>query len=260
MTGPKVLFLDIETAPLLGFTWGTYQQNIGLDQIHRDWFILSWAAKWQDSPKVLYQDLRSGITHTQDSRILKGIWNLLDEADIIVTQNGKEFDAKKLNARFIYHGFQPPSPYRHIDTLKLAKKYFAFTSNKLAYLTDKLNTKYKKLTHAEFEGFKLWDECLKGNQKAWREMERYNKQDVLALEELYNKLIPWDSSTNFALYREDGRPQCSCGNLEMLKKGFYYTAQGKFQRYRCTKCGAQTYSGKNLLNNRQNLHKGVNRC
>ena len=95
---------------------------------------------------------------------------------------------------------QPPSNFKQIDTLKLARKHFALTSNKLAYMTDKLCTKYKKLTHHKFEGFELWKECLDGNLKAWKEMEKYNKHDVLALEELYTKLIPWDSSVNFTLY------------------------------------------------------------
>ena len=59
--------------------------------------------------------------------------------------NRKAVDNKKLNARFMLNGMQPPSSFRNIDTKILAKRYFGFTSNKLAYLTDKLCKKYKKL-------------------------------------------------------------------------------------------------------------------
>lgn len=109
---------------------------------------------------------------------------MLDEAEIVITQNGKKFDQKKLNARFILNGFQPPSSYKHIDTLCIARKHFGFTSNKLSQLTDKLCKKYKKLSHNNFPGFELWQECIKGNIEAWNEMEKYNRQDVLSLEEL----------------------------------------------------------------------------
>lgn len=96
---------------------------------------------------------------------------MLDEADIVITQNGRKFDQKKLNARFILNGFKPPSSYKHIDTLVIARKHFGFTSNKLKYMTDKLCTKYKKLDHSKFPGMELWRECLKGNSEAWTEME-----------------------------------------------------------------------------------------
>ena len=86
------------------------------------------------------------------------MWKLLDEADIVIGQNSKAFDIKKLNARFIIHGMQPPSSYRQIDTKILAKKHFNFTSNKLEYLSDKLNVKYKKQTKRKFSGFEMWKE------------------------------------------------------------------------------------------------------
>lgn len=247
--GPRILLFDIETAPMLGYVWTLWENNVSLDQLNKDWHILSWSAKWLgDAPdKIMYQDQRGAKDVADDKRLLKGIWKLLDEADIVITQNGKSFDHKKLNARFILQGMQPPSSYRHIDTMIIAKKHFAFTSNKLAYMSDKLCTKYKKLKPTKFPGFSMWLECLAGNKKAWKEMEKYNKHDVLALEELYYKLIPWDNTINFNLYRDDTDIVCNCGHKEFKKYGFAFTSQGKFQRYVCTKCGSETRSKQNLL-------------
>jgi hypothetical protein len=242
MTKPKVLLLDIETAPLEALVWGPRDQYVNLDQIDADWSVLCWAAKWLGDKKVHYADVRNQRNKRDDKKILKGIWKLIDEADILVTQNGKSFDIKKLNARFIMNDFEPPRYGAHIDTLRLAKKYFGFTSNKLEYMTEKLNTKYKKLSHGKFPGIKLWRECLKDNKAAWREMEKYNKHDVLALEELYSKLIIWDgnSSVNFTNYTDDGSERvCSCGSRSFMKYGFHITKAGKKQKYRCTKCGSQ---------------------
>lgn len=243
----KVLIFDIETAPIMCYTWGLFDQNIALNQIHTDWHILAWSAKWLGNKKVMYMDQRKSKDITNDKNILLALWKLLDEADVVITQNGKNFDAKKVNARFVYHGMQPPSSYKHIDTLQLAKKHFGFTSNKLAYMTNWLCTKYKKLEHNKFPGFELWKECLKGNTKAWKEMEKYNKHDVLSLEELYQKIIPWDSSVNFNMYHNSTATTCTCGSTEWTNNGFCYTSVGKYQRYKCKKCGAEGRASKSLF-------------
>lgn len=248
-SGPKVLLLDIETAPILGYVWQLWDQNVALNQIKSDWYILSWAAKWLGSSpsQVMYEDNSRSKNIEDDNKLLKGIWKLLDEADIVITQNGKSFDHKKLNARFILNGFKPPSSFKYIDTLLIAKKHFAFTSNKLEYMSDKLCKKYKKLKHAKFSGFDMWKECLAGNKAAWKEMKKYNKYDVLALEELYTKIIPWDSSINFNLYTDSTEVTCKCGSTDIVKNGTFYTATGKFQRYTCKSCGSETRGRKNLF-------------
>lgn len=247
--GPKILVLDIETAPLVSYSWGIWDQNIALNQIKEDWSVLSWAAKWiGNSPsRVMYQDQRNSKDVRDDKKLLEGIWKLLDEADIILTQNGKAFDIKKLNARFIQHGFKPYSSVKHIDTKQIASHKFGFTSNKLEYLTDKLCVKYKKLKHNRFSGFELWKECLNGNKKAWDEMKKYNIYDILSLEELYMKLRPWDNSLNPNLYTDNNETICSCGSNNFKKNGYAYTSMGKFQRFACSDCGAEIRSRDNLF-------------
>lgn len=244
--GPKVLILDIETFPVLASVWGLFDQNIALNMIEKDWSIASWSAKWLGEDKIFYMDQRKSKDLDNDKKILEGIWKLMDEADVVVGQNSNNFDIKKLNARFIIHGMNPPSSYKKIDTMRISKKHFAMTSNKLEYLSNKLCTK-KKSDHKKFSGFDLWKECMKGNILAWKEMERYNKQDVLATEELYIKLRPWDNSLNVNLYSDTEDTVCSCGNKSFNKNGFAYTSVGKFQRYSCGKCGAEIRSRSNLF-------------
>ena len=244
---PKVLVLDIETSPIISYTWGLWDQNVGLNQIIEDWHVLSWAAKWLDEKKVMYEDQRHSENIRDDKKLLKGIWKLLNECDVVITQNGIKFDIKKLNARFVINGFQPPSGFQHIDTLKIAKKHFGFTSNKLEYMTSKLCDKNKKSSHKKFPGFELWKGCIAGNKKAWKEMEKYNKLDVTSLEELYYKLIPWDNRLNFNLFHNSEEIECSCGSTEFQRNGFHFTAVSKFQRYRCKSCGAENRGRKNLF-------------
>ncbi len=246
---PRILIYDIETSPIEAYVWGLFDQNIALNQIIKDWSVLSWSAKWLDDPpsKVMYMDTRNEKDPRDDKKILKHIWKLLDEADIIITQNGKKFDNKKLNARFAIHDMPPPSSYKNIDILADSKKNFAFTSHKLEYKTELLNTKYKKLKHKKFSGFDLWKECLKGNKEAWKEMEIYNKYDVLSTEENYNILKAWDTSINFSTFTEDEQATCNCGSKSFSLGKFFYTGTAKYQKYICNKCGSETRGRENLF-------------
>jgi hypothetical protein len=193
---PKVLILDIETAPMISYVWGLFDQNIPLNMIQRDWFVLSWTAKWLHEDKVMYKDQRGkkGKSLENDKSLLVPLFKLMDEADIILGQNSNAFDIKKINSKFLEHGLGVPSAYKKIDTYVLAKRHFSLTSNKLEYMSKKFNVKYKKQEHEEFSGFKLWDECMKGNLKAWKCMQRYNNFDVLATEELFLKLAQFDKT------------------------------------------------------------------
>jgi hypothetical protein len=243
----KVLVLDIETCPIQGYVWGLFDQNVALSQIVEDWSILSWSAKWIGSDKVMYADTRNEKNVRNDKKMLKGIWDLLDQADVVIGQNSTRFDIKKLNARFILNGMKPPSSFRQIDTMRLAKRYFSFTSNKLEYLSKNLCPTVEKSDHKKFPGFALWSECLKKNKEAFEEMEAYNITDILATEELYHRLKAWDKSINFNVYHSGLVNTCTCGSSKFFKNGYVFTNSAKFQRYTCSKCGAESVDKENIL-------------
>lgn len=241
MLKQKVLVFDIETAPIIAYVWGRRDVNIALNQIKSDMYVIAWAAKWLGDPaaETVYRDARN-LKQGDDKQILLPLWRLLDEADIVITQNGKAFDSKILNARFIMHGMRPPSPYKHLDTLQIVRSVAKFTSNKLEYLTDKLCTKYKKLSHSKFPGMELWKACLAGNMAAWNEMKRYNIHDVLSTEELYLKLRAWAPESAPPVYLERDNCRTCGGKNTVAKNGFKVTRAGSYQRYHCTNCGVHS--------------------
>lgn len=256
----KIGMLDIETAPILGSVWSIWQQNVGLNQIERDWYILSYAFKWLGDPKIYYRDKRKSYKTEDDKELLDDLWKFLDEADVIVAQNGVRFDSKKINARFILNGYPPPSPYKIVDTMLQAKASFGFTSNKLEYMTDKLCSA-KKLKHNEYPGFELWKACLAGDMKAWRCMKKYNVRDITSMEELYLIMLPWmKGHPNYGLYINPEAPCCNrCGSEDIQKRGTYKTDVGVYQRYHCGSCGGWL-RGRKLLNTaeeRRQLLTGV---
>lgn len=243
MNKQKVLVLDIETSLMKAEVWDTGDQFISVDQIVEDWHLMAFCAKWLGDPpaKAIYADQSKARNIKNDRPLLKQLRKLLDTADIVITQNGEKFDAPKITARLIMHGMRPPSPYRHLDTCRIAKRVARFTSNKLEYLTDKLNVKYKKLTHKKYPGRTLWRECDKGNQDAWREMRRYNIHDVLSTEELYTNLRAWAPDTMPDVYfGANPVSECRvCGETgKMAAGGTRVTKQARYRRYQCQGCGS----------------------
>lgn len=247
MKKPRILVLDIETSPIISYTWGLFDQNVAINQIVEDWNILSFAAKFVGEDKIYYGDLRNERDVRKDRKLLIEISKLINSADVVLGQNVQDFDLKKINARLLINGLKPVKSVKKIDTMKIAKKYFAMTSNRLEYLSKKLCSKYKKDDHKKFSGFELWKACLAGNREAWKEMEKYNKIDVLSTEELWTKLRPFDTGFNPNLYTDDLTFVCSCGSTDMAKNGHSYTSLGKYQRFTCKSCGAEVRGSVNQL-------------
>lgn len=257
---PRILALDIETFYMSLTGWQLYDANFSIGDIEQDWTIASWAAKFVGEPTVYYRDVSCQKNLRNEKPILKRIWELINEADVLLTQNGKSFDLPKLNAKFIEHGLDPLPEKEHIDTKRLAKGRFKFTSNSLEYLCKVLKTKHQKLKHKRFPGKDLWKECLLGNPLAWKDMRKYNIHDVICLEEVYLKLRPWGIKIDLGKYVKDKNAVCSCcASDNLIKNGYAYKGQGKFQRYLCQDCGALVRDKTNLLstNKKRALRPGA---
>lgn len=255
LNGPKILFLDIETAPMMAFVWNIWEENIGINQITKEWSVLSWSAKWAHEDKILYADNRKVRDIENDKSLLKKMHALLSEADIVITQNGVRFDVPKLKARFARHDLKPLKTFKQLDTKIMAKGQFALTSYKLEYMAKFFKLKSQKLNDEDkkFPGFSMWRECIARNQAAWREMERYNKQDVLVLEELYYRLAPWNNKQiNMGVFSMSDEHFCnSCGSSKLQKRGYRTTTAGKYQAYQCQDCGHWQSGKDNLLSARK---------
>jgi len=236
---PKILVFDIETSFMENYTWGTFKQDIAINQIKNDWNMICWSAKWLFSDEVIHDRLTGRESKRKDDkRITKSLWKLLDEADIVVAHNGDSFDIKKANARFLYHDLGLPSPYRSVDTLKIARKNFRITSNKLDYLCKFLGLETKINTG----GSELWIKCMNGDEEALEQMDVYCQNDVKILESLYLKLRPYDKShPKIGLYMDNSSLCHNCGSKNVKEKGFYTTLAHKYKYKRC-ECGAINYT------------------
>lgn len=145
------LTLDIETRPNLAYTWGLWDQNVGLNQLVSPVDMICFAAKWHDEKRVKF------FSEWADGRegMVNAAWGLLNDADVAIHYNGRKFDVPHLNREFVSIGLTPPSPYKQVDICNVVKRVFAFPSNKLEYVSKALGVKAKD-AHKRFPGFELW--------------------------------------------------------------------------------------------------------
>lgn len=253
---PKVLILDIETSSAIVGAFSRWNINIAQSQVFQEVMMLGLVAKWFGSNEYIEiypSDFSRWSTDEEQRSILNRIWLLLDQADFVIAHNGDKFDVPLLNAQFVKHGFSRPSPYKRIDTLKIAKKYFKFPSNALDSLGEFLGLGRKK-SHS---GYELWRECMSGNVDKFREMIDYNVQDVKLLEDVYMTLRSWDSShPNLAFHCDDQTGSrcgvCGSNNLDDTGK-FAYTGVSQFPLYKCNDCNSWHRGRKSVGRNNEIL-------
>lgn len=247
--GAKILFFDIENAPSEAYIWSLWKDVNSTAFIKDDWYIMSWSAKWLGEEEITTKTLTDFALYKEDPKndkaLLEELWSLLDECDILVAHNCKQFDRRKVNARFAIHDMLPPSPYKVVDTLLEARKNFMFTSNKLGDLGVYLGLGPKEDTG----GFQLWKDCMAGDMEAWEKMRGYNRQDVVLLEQVYLRLLPYMTShPNMGVYQEQEIPTCSkCGSSDLVEQGTTNTNVSCFKQYKCNSCGAFSRSRKTIL-------------
>jgi hypothetical protein len=245
----KRLILDIETSPISGKVWGLRNQFLGLDQIDEPTRMLSVAAKWFGGSKTAFFAAFDDDSF-QQSAMVEGIWELVNEAEVIIHYNGKSFDMRHLNREFKEQGLTEPSPYQYIDLLKVVRKKFFLPSYKLEYVLRWLGLAGK----VQHNGFSMWNEIHSPDetvaQRARRLFKKYNIGDVIKTEYVYEDLMGWiDGHPNMQLFVPRGEePVCPvCGSEKTHREGT--TARGnltRVQRHQCNDCG-KFFQGKEVV-------------
>ncbi len=210
--------------------WGLWQETVVLDRLQKPGYTLCWAAKWHHQKTIL------SAWHTE-KHCFTALHDLIAEADAVCTYNGKKFDIPTLNKEFLLHGLTRPAPAKQIDLYQTVRSRFRFASNKLDFVSQQLGLGSK----VKHRGFDLWKDCMAGKESAKKEMLTYNKQDVVLLGKLYDKLEPWIPTVPEIIKVEE----CGhCGSENLQKRGFYHTSSRSYQRYQCQDCGTWSRDSK----------------
>jgi len=223
----KILYLDIEWAPATAYVWRMYDENISPDQLIDEGGLLCFCASWAGTNKFMFfsewEDGEKGMA--------QAAYDLLSEADAVVTYNGDKYDLPKLRGHLILNGFKDVPPPTSIDLIKTVKK-LGFVMNRLAYIAPLLGAG-AKMKH---EGFKLWRSVLEGDHSAQRRMKKYCIQDVRVLVDLYKRVKPFIKDHP---HLGEDKGECgSCGSNHLQHRGWRRTKFFKTQRLQCQSCGS----------------------
>jgi len=239
---PRVLLIDIETAPNLSYTWGLFDQTISIDAVAQTGYTLCYAAKWHDEKKIAWDSVngkggREGM--------IRRVHALMGQADAIISYNGDKFDIPKLNQEFLALDMHPPTPTIQMDLLKTIRNKFKLTSNKLDFVARHLGIPGK----VRHKGWSLWTGCMHNIGEDWRLMKEYNMNDVVVLERVYKKVLPWiNTKFNWGLHVDSDSLMCkNCGSSNVQRRGYSLTQTSAFVRYQCQGCGKWQRSSENVI-------------
>jgi len=230
---PNVLVIDVETSPLLAYSWSLFPERINPEMMIEPSRILCFAASWYPAKRV---DVYCEWDADGHAGMVAALWDLLDQADICVGYNHQSFDLKHINREFILAGYSPPSPYQNIDLLKVVRQQFKFPSNRLGQIGQSLDIGSKLDTG----GWSLWQGVLNNDEKARKKFARYNKQDVSLTSDLLSTLANkgWVKNVPHAgLWSGDMAACYACGSTDLVPYGIAYTKTAKHLRLVCD-CGA----------------------
>lgn len=239
----KVLTIDIETAPHLCYSFQVWNTNISPVHIVEPSRMLSFAAKWEHDRRVMFLSefdfggpenfLDPEIRADYHRVMVTAAWELLNEADVVVTYNGDRFDLRRLGQEFRLAGLGQPSPFASVDLYKVIKSEEEWLSHKLAYITERYKLTGKLEAGVDFS---LWRGCMDGDPKSWRLMRRYNKQDVVTTEEVFHEVsdLPMNLPA-LALYDEEPifEGHCPVCRQQGQSRGFAYTKTRRYPRFYC---------------------------
>ena len=122
-----------------------------------------------------------------DSRLAVAIRNELEKYHMIVSWNGKLFDAPFLNSRLLKAGERPLRPQFHLDLMW----YAGGSSNRIGSRKLVNVQKCRGLAEAKTDiTWESWQEASAGDHTAFKEVVHHCQQDVKVLAAAYWRLLP----------------------------------------------------------------------
>lgn len=216
---PKILCFDIESC--------------GVNALRADLgFVVVFGWKWVGEKKAHSITIsKERLKKFDDSQLLREAHLLMEEADLLVGHYASVFDRRFLQGRLLINKLAPIPATKIRDTCMIARSVANFSSNRLKHLANILDLRHKKLEN----GWpKSWFKVMTGDMVALKAMAHYCEGDVLALEELYMRLRPFDNNHPRL---HDGKLECPVDKGRVIYRGFAYVNDKKYRRYVCTSCG-----------------------
>ena len=166
---------------------------------------------------------------------MRAVWEVFDRADLIIGHNADRFDARHLMGGWAEMGLPAPSPYKVIDTLKIARGTFAYESNTLDALNKRLGIDAKTDKYDS----RVAKAAVAGDKEAQDRIRFYNMGDIAASEALFDRLRPYARNIpHLGMWTDDEMACPSCGHTMTATGRTVHANVQKYEHLRCDNCGA----------------------
>ena len=255
----RVVTLDIERIPGWHSTWHRGQTITGPfwdlneikawagKRIHAD-DVKEWprticaAWKWYDQEDV---EFAAEWQVGGYDWFMRAVWDVFDRADLIIGHNADRFDARHLMGGWAEMGLPAPSPYKVVDTLKIARGTFAYESNTLDALNKRLGIDSK----TDRYDVKIARAAVNGDREAQARIEMYNRGDIVASEALFDRLRPYAKGIpHLGMWTDDEMACPSCGSTMTATGKTVHANVQRYEHLHCPNCGAHARGTARLKN------------
>jgi hypothetical protein len=157
-SGAKILVVDMERLVGLARVWDQKTNFVPATNFVRLPMTLCFAAKWYGSKTTEFHAAWDGGFDAMVQRS----WEMYDEANIVVTYNGRRFDNLHFAGDWLKAGLTPPSPWKDVDLYQSNR--FGYTSRSLNHLCQQLGLDVKSGKY----DMDMAEACMDGDEKAQR--------------------------------------------------------------------------------------------
>ena len=187
----KILIVDSETTSLdpdFGDMLCFQHQWFGVDKINTAHSRL--VTSFPDYVAGAFKTKFGAIQFEKaDRELVQYSVDMLNQADVIVTHNGKEFDAKFVQTRAAILGIERPyikNDLVHVDTLEWSREHFKLKSHSL----DNLARLFKLDVVKGKCGVPIWRRAMAHDPWALKMIAEYGERDVVVEAYLFEKALP----------------------------------------------------------------------
>lgn len=200
--------------------------------------IICWGARWYGSDEVL---LHAEWQRGGHKRMIYGLWELIEAADIIVTHNGDNADVPWLMESLPQYGLNFPKPPKSVDTLKVMRSSFkSYHSKSLTETAKFLGIPLDKVGHWSLD---LADRACAGDKEAQVELLAYQHGDVILQGAVYDGLRGYMPNHPHVVTDGDQKACNQCGSVDLAENGDVQKVVQLRAAWRCRNCGGNLEAG-----------------
>lgn len=242
----RILTIDIERLPGVAYAFDQKVNFLSYRNFIEQPKTICWAARWEGQSRMMFE-----AVWKDEEKMLRRSWELFDEADAVVTFNGRRFDVPHLRGAWLKAGFPPPRPWKDIDLYTMAKNKFGFISNSLDHITRELGYTGK----TDHYSIPLAQAAVDGDKAAQKRLKEYNSGDIELTEWLHERLLGY--LPTHPHFGRTSKVTCNqCGSKELtVQPNNYKAVLLQYQMFRCDNCGGIVRSNWNVA--RTAISRGV---